>query len=241
MKELAYGLLSSRLNLLRQEWVRESWGRDVDLVFYSDHEDKKRQVFRVSKAQHYKSNEEKHINFLNQVAISLAERYKWIFCCDDDTFVFTKNLNEFISSGLNPQCVYGKVDSAEENPDNPIFTRVDATLKYPAGGCGYLVSSEVIRALHPFVNYGYGYSDVSFGLNLRERGVTLVNRSDLFFAQAPEFYGHTPEQQSKAISYHYIKKREAVLNLSKIAGLKNVSLSERDPWERKLWIRITQR
>lgn len=241
MKELAYGLLSSRMNLLRQSWVRETWGRDCDLTFYSDHSDRRRNVVGVSKAQHYKSNEEKHINFLNQVGIHLAERYKWIFCCDDDTFVFTRNLQGFMASGLDPQFVYGKVESVEDAPDNPIFARVDRTLRYPAGGCGYLVSSEVIKALHPFTNFGHGYSDVSFGLNLRERGVSMVDRRDLFFAQTPEFFGHDEAQQSRAISYHYIKTREAFASLAKIAGLSDVSLSERDPVLRKLWIRFTQR
>jgi len=241
MKKLAFGLLSSRMNLLRQSWVRETWGRDCDITFYSDHSDPKRNVVLVSKAQHYKSNEEKHINFLNQVAIHLADRYEWIFCGDDDTFVFAKNLDAFLASGLDPGCVYGKVDSAEENPDNPIFTRVDPTLRYPAGGCGYLISSQLIKRLHPFTNFAHGYSDVSFGLNLREKGIPLVDRRDLFFPQAPDFYHHTTEQQGQAISYHYIKTREAFASLSRVADLGEVDLSDRDPVLRKLWIRLTQR
>ena len=194
----------------RRAWIDETWGAHFDHVYYSDHRSPLRNVVHVSRATHYKSNEEKHINFLNRCGGFLAARYEWIFCCDDDTFVFPERLRQFVREEARPDTVYGTVDSFRKCPGNPIFNRVDRELCYPAGGAGYLIPSKVLAGLLPLKNFCNGYSDVSFGLNLRERNVPLVDRDDIFFAQTPEHLGHPADGQPTAISYHYIKTREAV-------------------------------
>lgn len=182
----------------------------MDCVFYSDHRNPLENVVKVSNATHYKSAEEKHIHFLNRCGPWLAERYRWVFCCDDDTFVFPERLDGLLAGGLDPGCVYGTVDSFTKCPDNPIFQRVGCDLRFPAGGAGYLLSGELLRRLHPFRNYGTGYSDVSLGLNLAEKGISLLDRDDVFFAQTPEFFGHPASGLTTSISYHYIKLQKQV-------------------------------
>lgn len=213
MRDVVFGVMTSRRGGERRRWIGASWGAGAERVYYSDHRNPFDNVVKVSSATHYKSNEEKHINFLNRCGLYLAERYRWIFCCDDDTFVFRDRLAAFLASGLDRECVYGTVDSFAKCPKNPIFQRVGTDLRFPAGGAGYLISSDVVRRMHPFKNHGTGYSDVSFGLNAEARGVGLVDRDDLFFAQAPEFFGHPADGLPEAISYHYIKSQKQVERL----------------------------
>lgn len=210
MSDVVCGIMTSRRAGARRRWIRRTWGRHFDHLFYSDHWAPWENVVHVSRATHYKSNEEKHINFLNLFGPRLAARYRWIFCCDDDTFVLPQNLSAFLAADPDPSRVHGSVDSLEKCPGNPIFNRVDPSLHYPAGGCGYLVSREVIKKIHPLKNFGTGYSDVSFGLNLAAHGVGLDDRDDLFFAQTPEHFGCGPSGDPHAISYHYIKTASAV-------------------------------
>jgi len=198
----------------RRRWIRSTWGAHFPHLFYSDHWAPWENIVRVSRATHYKSNEEKHINFLNMFGPFLAARYEWIFCCDDDTFILPQNLIKFLESDPDPSSVHGSVDDFEKCPGNPIFNRVDRSLRYPAGGCGYLISREVVDRIHPLKNFGTGYSDVSLGLNLAAQGVGLVDRDDRFFAQTPEHFGHGPAGVTEAVSYHYIKTEAAVRRLA---------------------------
>ena len=216
MKDIVCGIMTSRTTGNRREWIEKTWGAHFEHVYYSDHRNPLRNVVKVSNATHYKSNEEKHINFLNRCGPFLAGRYEWIFCCDDDTFVFPQRLRKFVREEADPGRVYGTVHSAEKGAgDNPIFQRVDRSLRFPAGGAGYLISSAVMKRLHPLKNHGTGYSDVSLGLNLMEKQIPLMDFEHRFFAHTPSGFQHPEEGVPEAISYHYIKTRESVDALSR--------------------------
>lgn len=215
MRDIVCGIMTSRKACDRRSWIEATWGRHLDHVYYSDHRNPFQNIVKVSGATHYKSNEEKHINFLNRCGPFLAGRYHWIFCCDDDTFVFPDRLRAFVDGNADPDCVYGTVHSLAKSPDNPVFKRVDPALHYPAGGAGYLISGPALKKLHPLKNYGTGYSDVSLGLNLTEKQIRLEDRDDIFFAQPPEHFRHAAGGDPRAVSYHYIKTREAVDELMK--------------------------
>jgi len=211
MKDIVCGIMTSRGAADRRGWIEETWGAHFDHVYYSDHRSPLGNVVKVSNATHYKSNEEKHINFLNRCGPFLAERYEWIFCCDDDTFVFPHRLRNFVRDQAQPGRVYGTVHSSKKGAgDNPIFKRIDPSVCFPAGGAGYLIPAGVMKHLHPLKNHGTGYSDVSLGMNLMEKGVPLLDFEHQFFAHKPVGYGHPERGVPEAISYHYIKTREEV-------------------------------
>ena len=84
--------------------VTETWGKNVDFFFYSDHEDFDKKIIKVSDRTDYQSNEEKHINIIQYVADNI-KGYDWYFFCDDDTFVNTKKLESFVID-LDKSCVH---------------------------------------------------------------------------------------------------------------------------------------
>lgn len=195
MKKILYVLLHGSMNPDRYFNVKESWGKNVDCLFYSDHEDNEKNIVKVSNRTDYHSNEDKHINALHYVSKNIKD-YEWFFFCDDDTFVNTKKLEEFVDT-LDKEFVHGSVISGTWPGDT--------SLSYCSGGAGYLIHSELLSKITQHVRIlNTGYSDVTLGLFLRELGIKSIDYN-FFKSQSPSFYGISVDDVSNYITFHYIK------------------------------------
>lgn len=192
--------------------IIETWGKDIDTVFYSDHEDTEKNIIKVSNRKDYVGAEEKQINVLNNAKYYTNERdqllvdvYDWFFFVDDDTFVNTANLKKHLKN-LSKENVYGQMFWYEKDYDNPAYANgiVPKDAKFPSGGAGFLVSSTVLRNITSFVNYKTGNGDVSAGLNFHLNKINQVHLA-LTNSQTPEVLNHNEEEIREQISYHFIR------------------------------------
>ena len=191
----------------RYDNVMKSWGKDVDCIFYSDHENLDKNIIKTSNDSSYKSNEEKFCNVVNLIP-EKYQSYDWFLFCDNDTFVNTKLLaNEVVNFDEN--LVYG-----QELNTFPF----DKSLFYVSGGAGKLVSNKVLQLIKNNVqNKRTTYADVSFGYALRELGIPIQDYPK-FKSQPPDFYGIKDIDIPFFITFHYIKTTELMQKLYNITN-----------------------
>lgn len=200
--------------------IIETWGNDIDTVFYSDHEDNIKNIIKVSNRKDYVGAEEKQINVLNNIKyytndedIPLVNLYDWFFFVDDDTFVNTTILKKYVKN-LSKENVYGQMFCYEKDYDNPAYSNgiVPKSAKFPSGGAGFLVSSTVLKGIETFINYMTGNGDVSAGLNFHFNNVNQVHLN-LMNSQTPEVLNHDVKKIKEQISYHFIRTEEQMKKL----------------------------
>jgi len=203
MKKILYVLLHGSMNDERYHNIISTWGKNVDCLFYSDHEDNDKKIIKVSNRTDYHSNEEKHINIIKYVSNNIKD-YEWFFFCDDDTFVNTKKL-EFLLNTFDEECVHGSVLNGTWPGD--------ITLNYCSGGAGYLIHSKLINKIAQNIEIrNTGYSDVTLGLFLRDNNIKSINY-ELFNSQPPDFHNVPIINVKNYISFHYIKTMDYMNNL----------------------------
>ena len=93
MKKILYAILHTCIRPERYDGVVNSWGQNVDFLFYSDCDDEEKKIVKQSNDSSYASNELKHVNVIKYLEDN-DYQYEWFFFCDDDTFVNTKNLEK---------------------------------------------------------------------------------------------------------------------------------------------------
>ncbi len=202
MKKILYVILHGSINKERYDNVKETWGNNVDTLFYSDYEELNKNIIKVSDRNDYHSNEEKHINVLKYVNDNIKD-YEWFFFCDDDTFVNTKKLESNLET-FNKISVNGSVINCWPS---------DYNLNYCSGGAGYLIHHELLNIITKNIKIlNTGYSDVTLGLHLKDLNIEVID-SDLFKSQPPESFNYSDCDIKNRISFHYIKTKEEMNSL----------------------------
>ena len=193
--KILVSILHGSMNPDRYDNVIKTWGKDIDHIFYSDHEDLEKNIIVVSDKTHYFSNEEKHINALKYVNDNKPD-YDWFFFCDDDTFVNVNNLIEYTKTA-NDAMVHGSV-LKKTWPSDP-------HLVYCSGGAGYLISKKILSEVCKTIEVtNTGYSDVTLGYKLRD--LNILSSDDFRFkSQTPSFFNLEINECCKYITFHYIK------------------------------------
>jgi|AP86_3_1055499.scaffolds.fasta_scaffold07009_2 hypothetical protein len=225
MKKVICFVLSTKNYSDRIKNIRRTWAKDIDTVFYSDHDDPINNVIKVSNKSDYYSAPIKQVNILNYIKeLSdgddnlLLDEYDWFFFVDDDTFVNKKKLEEYIQK-LDVNKVYGSIITSENDSINPVYVNkvIDLDVQYPQGGAGFLVSSNVIRKIDKFKEYKVYHSDVAAGMNFHHNKVECVD-VPILNRETPETYGHTEEEIVGMISYHNIKTFDQMKTLYEVCN-----------------------
>jgi hypothetical protein len=170
-----------------------TWGGNAkDMLFYSDYtkSNVRVPVIKVSSDRSYGSNEIKHVNIINQLLAAELE-YDWYYFGDDDTFVNTDLLFSELPS-FDRQKTYGQIIYCWPK---------DSNLGYFSGGAGWLISNEIMPLLRPVINHKTGYSDVTLGINMKDRGIPMVDDCR-FKSQLPWHYGMPNEDVKNFITFH---------------------------------------
>lgn len=188
----------------------ESFGF-ADFLFYSDYEDLKQHVLKVSFSNDYASNEAKHINILNLLIQSgVFEKYNSILCVDDDTFVNKTKLVELQTTQnevAEPFWICGQILDQASNADNPIFHKWPQ-LRYFSGGAGYLINSSLFRLVREFTMHFTDFSDVSLGLNLMDYPNITFYDSEMFHSQNYDFYHMDKSAIEQNLTFHYVRDKD---------------------------------
>jgi len=203
MKKILVLILHGSMFQDRYNNVINTWGKDIDHIFYSDHQDIEKNIIKVSDRVDYKSNEEKHINVFKYLIDNKTD-YDWFYFCDDDTFVNVSNLIEYAQEA-NDDLVHGSVLKST--------WKKDPNLIYCSGGAGYLISKKILLEICNTIEVvGTGFADVTLGLKLRELNIN-THDDFRFKSQYPAFYGITTDEYCKYISFHYIKEYDEMNKL----------------------------
>jgi hypothetical protein len=202
MKKILYVILHGSINKERYYNIKETWGSNVDTLFYSDYEELDKNIIKVSNRNDYHSNEEKHINVLKFVNDNIKD-YEWFFFCDDDTFVNTKKLETNLEI-FNKNSVNGSVINCWPS---------DWNLNYCSGGAGYLIHHELLNTITKNIKIlNTGYSDVTLGLHLKDLNIEVIDYN-LFRSQSPTSFNYSDYEIKNFISFHYIKTKEEMNSL----------------------------
>jgi hypothetical protein len=194
MKKILYVILHTCTRPDRYDGIVNSWGQDVDFIFYSDCDNEDKKIVKVSDDSSYSSNEPKHVNVIKYL-IENDYQYEWFFFCDDDTFVNTKNLESKIES-FNKEKISGYIL-------NNTWAR-DKDLVYCSGGAGYLIHKSILTKLSETIKMtGSGYSDVSLGICARDLGIEFENY-DEFKSQSPDYYKVELSLIKDIFTFHYV-------------------------------------
>jgi hypothetical protein len=194
MKKILYTILHTCTRPERYDGIVNSWGKNVDFLFYSDCDNEDKKIVKVSDNSSYSSNEPKHINVIKYL-VENDYQYEWFFFCDDDTFVNTKNLENNLDL-FDKDKINGSV-LKDTWPQ-------DRSLVYCSGGAGYLIHKTLLPIISKTIKLGSGYSDVSLGICAKELNIGFINH-DGFKSQTPNFYKVEKTLIKDIYTFHYIK------------------------------------
>ena len=179
--------------------VINTWGKDVDYIFYSDYVNDDKNMIKTSNNSGYDGLEEKMINII-KIIDNNYRQYDWYLFCDDDTFVNVNLLNKEIGN-FDEKYVYGQeFHQAWSN---------DPSLIFCSGGAGTLIHKNNLMKLSSNIknNYVGCASDVSLGMNLRDCQIIIKN-SDLFYSDTPESKNISESEYKNYITFHNIRTEE---------------------------------
>lgn len=203
MKKILYVVLHGVVNKNRYDNVMSTWGKNKDLIFYSDYEDIDKNIIKVSENSDYFSNEIKHVNIFKFLHDN-PKNYEWFFFCDDDTFVNTEKLESELGTynkdGINGCCT---MKTYPKMPD----------LVYCSGGAGYLIHKNLVEKIGSSIeDKNTGFADVTLGMFSRENKIPIYDYQG-FNTQNNIFHGVKNEDLKNHITFHYIKDLQSMEHL----------------------------
>lgn len=205
-EKICYLILTTEKNSNRKSYAKSTWLEGKEYFFLSDKQNLQDRTWQMSLRDDYTSAAEKFINGINHISSNREEyqRFDWFFFCDDDTFVFERNLRQLMSS-LDKKSFNGKLLSKKTDPHNPIFDTYN--FEYLSGGAGMIVNKELIFNLPKMEVLDHRWSDVSLGLCLQKHRVTVQDVAGFNSTNHRELC-HTIDETKKQVTYHYVKSRE---------------------------------
>lgn len=202
MKKILFLILTTKHNEHRQRGILSSWGRDQDIFFYSEHEDETLNVIKVCEENNVVK---KQVSVFNKIKELFHNQYEWFFFGDDDTFVNTRFLLEFLD--------FYEKGFVNGVPMTGNWKLPDGTmLSYPSGGAGFLINNEIIHNFFDFDLPDVPHSDVAVGYLMRESGIILKPIS-LFCYNTPEHHHIEDHHIPDYLTFHYIREPEEMLRL----------------------------
>lgn len=173
---------TGRYHDTRAEVIRKTWGRDVEqrLLFLSDAPGPTGNYIDLGVPSDYDSAPQKLVSGLLHFAKLNYRDFDWVFICDDDTFVFTRNLEIFLQS-RDPQKNECYCFVLENHPTLP------KEFFWPSGGAGYALSRAAFEQLLRHLENCtlYQHTDVTIGMCLRYSNTVLISTLALY-EQEPE-------------------------------------------------------
>ena len=209
MSSILYCVIHTQHQDDRANSILSTWGKDKNLLFYSDHSVPEKNIYKVCDQSDYASGQMKQINVFDLLKKSFTN-YSWYFFCDNDTFVNTKKLDEYIFNA-DISSIHGSIINCWP---------IDRSLYYPSGGAGYLMHYSIFNLMNDLQYNNTQFSDVSIGINFKEKNIKLIN-SELFKSQRPEFYDISDKDIKKYLSFHYVTEFSMMNHLNLLCSDNN--------------------
>ena len=205
--------MSCQKNSERQDIILQTWGKDKDLYFFSENSDESRRVLQVcdSHLSEYFNLSYKLMSLFKTIQNSFYDKYEWYFIGDDDTFVNTRLLESDLEK-FDKDKIHGH--------DYSLY--FGFIVGYLSGGAGMLINRKLIHNffenynLGPFEANGERYADVTFGFNMREKGIRYTHNI-LFLPEHPLEHHKIPlDEIHNYYTCHRIRSFEEMIYLNEV-------------------------
>lgn len=220
-KKVAYIILTcQKYTPTRVEYQKETFLKNVDkddIYYLSSIENKNERIFGWNTEDNYESCPLKYIRFFQK--IDLSDKYYFYAFIDDDTFVNTKNINEYLST----------LDSKNNLLIGYKWTHLYPSFPhYMSGGAGIFITNSVYKNVKEYVRNSKEkdlmvsiYGDVCIGKwiynsyhndNVHDwNRVKLVENKDFH-----PFYKTDGDDIENFLTFHYVDTREKFLELNSL-------------------------
>lgn len=224
--KILYLVLHTKLQSNRYSNIVKTWGKNQNIIFYSDHSFGKN-IIKTSDDDSRYSGESKIISLINNF-YQYFINFDWFVFVDNDTFVNTEKLEKEIDN-FDKNKVYGHLWNCWEE---------DKNFYYCLGGAGIFISKKNINYIKGKLKYkNLGWSDVSLCLNLKDLGIEMEN-NPLLHPNKPQ-RGPVPSEEDiidpvpdseikNHITFHYITTYEDMYKLSKLCDLDQIKTKTYD-------------
>jgi len=181
----------------RAKWVLENSLHKVDKkdIYFLSCETKEPNIYGWNTPDNYDGCPMKYIKFFQNMTLD----YDWYFFMDDDTFIFTDRLNEFISKYDKNEPLY--IGNRCESYSFPI---------YMCGGSGFLLTKPLYLSLIQFIRQNREdelvksvYGDLLIGLWLTDLKKTVIE-INAFNSTLHK----NDDELNTCISFHYLKNED---------------------------------
>jgi hypothetical protein len=177
----------------RCEWVRNTWLRDSSYVILADKSNKPKGVIGLHTGDEYDRACYKYLEFLRNYDYDA----NFFIFCDDDTFVFTERLEDYLET---------------YDPDKMLYIgheQVHPELRVMSGGAGFVLSRKTVQTLRNYLRNTPDsqirknpYGDVGISVWLRQFPTIHIHDSR-FHTQST---GDDIKDIDKAFTFHYVTK-----------------------------------
>lgn len=188
----------SRVDVILNTWLKNN----KDYIVCSDHENKQKNIIKVTDKKEYAELEDKSLAIYNYLKndYGIKTKYKWIMVIDDDTYVNIKNLKEVIKE-LDDNNAYGYISDCFKDQKNTLCENknLDKSTRWFDGGAGLLFGTRCLNRLNLNKKNVY-FEDLAISLNFQESNINLIHNR-LF-----NWHGNFKqdiEKAKKQITYHH--------------------------------------
>ena len=147
----------------------------------------------------------------NAFRATAHSQFRWLFFCDDDTYVKVHLLEEYVET---VEKKYGKDHTAVWGLSMVNGYGPDRSLDYPSGGAGYLTNRTTLHQLIPHLDRAPisepdAWGDVMLGFALRDAGIPIIN-DNVFYDLDDETewkewqWSRGQHNRTPSITYHYM-------------------------------------
>jgi len=205
----------SRIDALRSTWLKDK----NNYIVCSDHENKLKNIIKVTDKKEYVELEDKTIGIFNYLKSNkiLTNKYRWIFFCDDDTYVNLNSLRQIIKeNNRSIKQAFGFVWDCFKDKENYLCNTLDfdKSTRWFDGGAGILFSSKDLDNLN-IQKHNTPFDDLSLSLNFKNSGINLIHDKRFHFHAGIDNKSLFNEKNklSEQISFHAKNKKADILNL----------------------------
>jgi hypothetical protein len=205
----------SRIDAIRSTWLKDN----DNYIVFSDHENESKKIIKVTDKKEYVELEDKTIAIFNYLKSNkiLRNKYRWIFFCDDDTYVNLNSLRQIIKeNNKSIKQAFGFVWDCFKDKENYLCNTLDfdKSTRWFDGGAGILFSSKDLDNLN-IQKHNTPFDDLSLSLNFKNSGINLIHDKRFHFHAGIDNKSLFNEKNklSEQISFHAKNKKADILNL----------------------------
>lgn len=196
--------LNTRCKLIKDSWLKNLDEKD-EYVFLSSKENLDENIIGYNTEDDYDNATYKYIEFFKNY--ELSKNIDFIFFCDDDIYIFTRELKKVLLNAPNIQAIGYK------NIINPTkILKDNGKIKFPmvslAGGAGFGISKDAFCKIKNYIlteNYPiFLHGDVSIASWINENNIPVEYRNDILRYDPPD--GVRDNEIKDKITYHYCKQ-----------------------------------